>query len=207
MVGAGLLAAYLFGGSGSAAAGGDTLDAGIGATGSGWTDQDYGSLFGGTDTGLGANVPSSIWSNPQVVSSGILAGTSLLGGLFGGSAEEDAKQLSEAQLAEQQRQFDAKLELEKAQMAQALQIAQINAGAARAGAGSAAASANIARDTALRQARANAIGQATEMKTQALQLPAAARLNQSNAAQNTGAQSGLFFNSLIPNLQRPALRG
>lgn len=165
-------------------------------------------LSGGTAAATGG---ASIWANPTVLSSGILAGTSLLTGLFGSSAEEDNAQLMRDKLDEEKRQFDATLALKQSDMAQAIEIAKIQAGAsgaaARAGAGAQVASANIGRDSALRQARASVIQNAATQKSQALQIPLAARGEQAERAQNTGLQSGIFFNSLIPNLQRPALRG
>lgn len=166
----------------------------------------------GSDTGTGllsglgatgAGQSSSIWTNPTVLSSGILAGTSLLSGLFGSSAEDAAADLAQQRLDEEKRQFDAQLALKQADLAQALEIAKIQASASRAGSNGA----SIAAAAALKQAKANALGQAAQNKMTALQIPLAAIANQSAAAQTAGAQSGSFFNGLIPSLQRPALRG
>lgn len=154
----------------------------------------------GLFSGSGDAGGSSVWSNPTVLSSGILAGTSLLSGLFGSSAEEDAYAIQQANLAEEQRQFDLRMELEKAQLAQALEIAKLQASA-----GSGAAGAAAAAQRAI--AKSNAIGDAANMKAQALQIPLGALQNLSNAAQTTGVKSGEFFNSLAPTLMAPALRG
>jgi len=170
-----------------------------------------GGLLGNdTGTGLlsglgatGASQSSSIWSNPTVLSSGILAGTSLLSGLFGSSAEDAAADLAQQRLDEEKRQFDAQLALKQQDLQNAIEIAKIQASASRAGSNGA----SIAAAAALKQAKANALGQAAQNKMTALQIPLAAIANQSAAAQTAGAQSGQFFNSLIPSLQRPALRG
>lgn len=138
---------------------------------------------------------SSVFSNPTVLSAAILSGTSLLSGLYGSSS---ADELSQAQLEEEKRQFDAKLALEREQLAQALEIAKIQAGGAGSGAGAAAAA-------QLKIAKANAIKSAAENKAVALQLPLAGRKAKTEAAQTTGIQSGAFFNQLIPGLQRGAL--
>lgn len=159
-----------------------------------------GGLLGSSSTAapaVGAEVASnSVFSNPSVLSAGILAGTSLLSNLFGSSDQEE---LAQQTLAENQRQFDEELALKRESLAQALEIAKLQAG----GAGSGAAA---ARDAALRTAKMQVIGQAAGLKSQALQIPLAARSKQADMAQNTGVQSGMFFNSLIPNLQRPALQ-
>ena len=170
-----------------------------------------GGLLGNdTGTGLlsglgatGASQSSSIWSNPTVLSSGILAGTSLLSGLFGSSAEDAAADLAQQRLDEEKRQFYAQLALKQQDLQNAIEIAKIQASASRAGSNGA----SIAAAAALKQAKANALGQAAQNKMTALQIPLAAIANQSAAAQTAGAQSGQFFNSLIPSLQRPALRG
>lgn len=214
--GAAMLGSYLFPQTTSMLTGGLLGDNGTGFSGIGplASGRDYSHLLAG---GSAASLPSgidygalagavtggkesSIWSNPTVLSSGILAGTSLLGGLFGSSSEEDQLALQQAQLEETKRQFDAKMGLEQQQLAQALELARIQSGGASRAAGiSAAAQRAIAE--------ANAIGNAATMKSQALQIPLAARENQVQAAQNTGAQSGNFFASIIPSMQRPALRG
>ncbi len=137
----------------------------------------------------------SIWSNPTVLSSGILAGTSLLGGLFGSSAEDE---LAQASLEEQKRQFDAKMALEQAQLAQALEIAKLRGGG---GGGNGA-----AVNAQLRIAKANLRNQVNENKAQAMQMPLQYLGNQAAAAQNTGAQQGTFFNNMAQILQSPALR-
>lgn len=148
----------------------------------------------------GAPEAESIWRNPTVLSSGILAGTSLLSGLFGTDQEEANLALKQAALDEEKRQFDAKMGLEKDQLAQAIEIARIQAGSAGRAAGiSAAAQRAIAE--------ANAIQNAATTKAQALQIPLASREKQAEAAQNTGVQSGAFINALTPTLIRPMLRG
>lgn len=156
---------------------------------------------GASSTADALSKSSSIWSDPTVLSSGILAGTSLLSGLFGSSSQDE---LNQAQLAEEKRQFDLTMALKQADLQQALEIAKLQAGASRGG-GDTGRSASIAANAALKQARANLIAKGAEQKAQAMQLPLAARNNQSNAAQTTGTQSGMFFNNLIANLQRPAL--
>lgn len=173
------------------------------------TAQLTGGLFGdangtGALSGLGGTAAAgvgtgSIWNNPTVLSSGILAGTSLLTNLFGSNAEEDQMKLNQQQLEEQKRQFDQKMILEREQMAQALQIAKVHAASAGAGAGTAAAAQRAI-------AKANAIGQSTALKAQAMQVPLQARQNQAETAQNTGAQSGAFFNNMSAMLQQPAMR-
>ena len=162
----------------------------------GFGDFITGIFDGGSSAASGG---SSIWSNPTVLSSAILAGTQLVSGLFGSSSEEEAAQ---QQADEQKRQFDATLALKQADLAQALEIAKLQI-AARGGGGDGGAGA--ARDAALRQARANAIGQAAQMKIAGMKLPLEAMQAQSEAAQQTGQSSGQFFNSLIPNLEAPAL--
>lgn len=168
------------------------------------SDSGTGLLSGmGTSTALPATMQSSsVFSNPTVLSAGILAGTSLLSGLFGSNSQDEA---SQAALEENQRQFDATMAYKQAEMAQALELAkmQLAAGGRSGGDGGA----GIAAATALKQARANAIQNAAQQKISALQIPLAARANQMQAAQTTGAQSGDFFASIIPSLQRPALRG
>lgn len=187
-VGATVLGSYLFPQTTASLTGGLFGDAnGVGA---------LSGIGGASAAGAGTG---SIWNNPTVLSSGILAGTSLLSNLFGSSAEEDQAKLNQQQLEEQKRQFDQKLILEREQLAQALQIAKIHAGSAGAGAG-AAASAQRAI------AKSNAIGQAAALKAQVMQVPLQARAHQAEAAQNTGAQSGAFFNNLSASLQQPALR-
>lgn len=151
--------------------------------------------FGIGGTGAAGAASSSVFSNPTVLSAAILSGTSLLSGLYGSSS---ADELSQAQLEEEKRQFDAKLALEREQLAQALEIAKIQAGGAGSGAGAAAAA-------QLKIAKANAIKSAAENKAVALQLPLAGRKAKTEAAQTTGIQSGAFFNQLIPGLQRGAL--
>ena len=164
-----------------------------------------GPVASGTDyaamlSGLGDSGGSSIWSNPTVLSSGILAGTSLLGNLFGQTDEEAVLALKQAELEETKRQFDAKMMLEEKQLGQALELARIQSGGAARAAGIGAAAQRAV-------AEANAIGNAATMKSQALQIPLAARENQQQAAQNTGAQIQSFFANVIPSLQRPLLRG
>lgn len=203
-IGAGILGSFLFPQTTSMLTGG--------LLGSSTGTGAFGDLFGSSLSSAGAaaggaQAASSIWSNPTVLSSGILAGTSLLSGLFGTNSDEDAIKLKEAELAENARQFDATLALKQADLAQAIEIAKIQAGAASAGAGAQVASANIARDSALRQARAQLIQNTATQKGQALQIPLVARGQQADKAQTTGLQSGQFFNMLIPSLQRPALQG
>lgn len=197
-LGAAALGSFLFPQTTSMITGGmlgSSGTSGVGPVASGAT---YGSMLGGQS--------SSIFTNPTVLSAGILAGTSLLTNMFGSNAQDDAAKLNEAQLAENARQFDASLALKKEELAQALQLAQLQAGAARSAGNGAVQSANIARQTALQQARAGVIGQAAQGKAQALQLPIAAGEERVNAAQTTGAQSGSFFNNLVQGLQQPALR-
>lgn len=171
--------------------GGSTADAGAGGFLSG--------LFGG---GGG----DSIWSNPTVLSSAILAGTSLFSGLFGNDSGEMEQKQYEATLAENQRQFDAKMALEQQQLAQSIELAKIQAGAAGAGASASRANAAAARDAALRQAKIQAIGEATKLKSQALTLPLEYMNEQARVAQNAGAQSGGYFSNMMQSLQQPALR-
>lgn len=142
----------------------------------------------------------SIFSNPTVLSSGILAGTSLISGLFG--SDSDMSEYQTASLAEQQRQFDAELALKQAQLAQALEIAKIQSAAGGGASNAASITAKTNRDIA----RANAIGNATSMKGEALQIPLKAMENQINAAQTTGIESGRFFNALMQGLQAPAMK-
>ena len=148
---------------------------------------------------LGSAGSSSIFQNPTVLSSGILAGTSLLGGLFGGQADEDALK---AQQAITQQQFDAEMAYKQAALAQALEIAKINAAASGGGGGGGQGAAIAAQ---LKIARAKAIENNAAMKAQALQLPLQYD-NRAATAQNTGAQSGSYFNNLAQVLQAPALR-
>lgn len=140
-----------------------------------------------------------IFSNPTVLSSAILAGTSLLSGIYGSTDEEDVLALKQAELAEQQRQFDAKLALEREQLAQALEIAKIQASGAGSGAGAAAAA-------QLKIAKANLIKSAADSKAKALELPLLARKSQTEASQLTGKTSADQFNALANILQQPALR-
>lgn len=146
---------------------------------------------------LGSNpATSSIFSNPSVVSSGILAGTSLLSGLFGDSGDD----INYAQLEEQKRQADLDMAYKTAALAQALEIAKMQA-ASQGGGGN---GAGVAAQ--LKIARANAIANNTAQKAEAMQIPLAARSQQAQTAQNTGTQSGAFFNNLISLLQAPAIR-
>jgi len=153
------------------------------------------------------NGGASIWSNPTVLSAGILAGTSLLGGLFGPEASqaEYLREQSEANAAEAKRQFDAELAYKQAALAQAKEIAMIQAGAARSASSGAGAAAKIAADAMLKKAKSDAIMQAGSMKSQALQIPLAAIDNQAKTAQNTGAQANSFFGTLASTLATPAL--
>lgn len=146
---------------------------------------------------LDAGSKASVFSNPTVLSSGILAGTSLLGGLFGSSAEEEA--LKQQQALTQQ-QFDAEMAYKQAALAQALEIAKINAASGGGGGGNGAAVA-----AQLKIARANAIANNAAQKAEAMKLPLQFD-NRAATAQNTGAQSGSFFNNLAQLLQAPALR-
>jgi predicted esterase len=141
---------------------------------------------------------SSIFQNPTVLSSGIMAGTSLLSGLFGGQAEEDA--LKQQQALNQQ-QFDAEMAYKQAALAQALEIAKINA----AGGGGGGSNQGAAIAAQLKIAKAKAIENAAAMKGAAMQLPLQYD-NRAATAQNTGAQSGAYFNNLAQILQAPALR-
>lgn len=163
--------------------------------------ETVGSLTGGLFGASAADGGSSIFSNPTVLSSGILAGTSLLSGLFGSSSEEDQLALQQSTLEEQRRQFDEKMKLEAQQLAQALQIAKINASASGGASNAAGITARTNRDIA----KASAIGNAASQKADALQIPLKARENQIAAAQTTGSQSGQFFNQLMQGLQAPAL--
>lgn len=188
--GSAILGSYLFPETTSYLTGGML---GSDAAGAGASGASYGDMLG-----KAAGTSSSIWSNPTVLSSGILAGTSLLTNLFGPNTEQATIDLNKASLAEKQREFDQNQELEKAQLAQALEIAKLQSGAAGRAAGiTAAANKSIAK--------ANLIANAASEKAKALQLPLVARKNQSDAAQTTGAQSGAFFNQLMAGLQRPAL--
>lgn len=201
-VGAAALGGYLFPETMGSLTGGLFGSANPGAYGPGGSDLNmFGFNVGSTaaaGAGAAGGAAGGIFSNPTVLSSAILAGTSLLSGAFGSDLEQDkfdlAKQESEAamQLARD------KLQLDKDQLAQALEIAKIQAGAA----GSAA---SAARDTQLRIARSNARQNMTGMKYNLRQAPILAREGQRDAATTTGVQSGNFFNTLIPNLQRGAL--
>lgn len=184
-VGAGLLGSYFFPETMGAATGG---------------------IFGSSTPAVNSlsKETASIWANPTVLSSGILAGTSLLSGMFG-QQEGDITEAGQAALDEQKRQFDLTMALKQADLAQALEIAKIQAGAAGAGSGAAVSAANINRDSQLRQAKASLINNAAQQKSQALQIPLAARSEQAERAQNTGTQSGAFFNNLMQGLQTPAL--
>lgn len=201
--GSALLGSYLFPETTSYMTGGLMGSAGSGIAPNLSASQNIGPLTSGIGnldlSSLSTPAAASIFSNPTVLSSGILAGTSLLSGLFGGSAEEEANKIA---LAEQQRQFDAKLALEQAQMAQALEIAKINA-ASRGGGGGGNGAAVSAQ---LKIAKANLANQYAQQKVQAKQIPLEAMANQMNAAQTTGIQSGANFNALAQILQNPALR-
>lgn len=195
-IGATLLGAYLFGGGGSSLFGGGASNIGPVASG-----VDYGAMISGAGPGA-----TSIFSNPMVLSSGIMAGTSLLSGLFGSNAQADATKLDQAALAEKQREADMQNALAEKQLAQQLIIAKMQAGAASAGSGAAARAAGITAAANKSIAKASAIGNAASGKAAALQIPLAARAAQANAAQTTGVQSGAFFNNLMQNLQAPAMR-
>jgi hypothetical protein len=143
---------------------------------------------------------SSIWSNPNVLSAGILAGTSMLSNLFGGSSADD---LASQQFTESQRQFDADMAYKQAALAQQLAIAQLGQGG---GGGGGDGGAGIAARTQRDIAKANLIDKSADKKIAALQMPLEYKTNQINAAQTTGTQSGAFFNNLMAGLQRPALR-
>lgn len=183
---------------------------GAGVLGSYFFPETMGSMTGGmlgtstaTDA-LSAGAATSMWRDPSVLSAGILAGTSLLGGLFG-QQEGDMTPAGQAALDEQKRQFDLTMALKQADLAQALEIAKIQAGAAGAGSGAAVSAANINRDSQLRQAKAQLINAGAQQKSQALQIPLAARSEQAERAQNTGTQSGIFYNNLMQGMQAPAL--
>ncbi len=171
--------------------------------------ETMGSVTGGMLGTSATDTPkdsTSIWSNPTVLSSSILAGTSLLSGLFGsGSQEEMQQEQFDATLAQRQAEFAANQTLEREQLAQALEIAKLQAGASGAGAAASRANAASARDAALRQAKMQAIMNAAGMKSQAIQLPVAAIGEQAAAAQTTGIQSGNFFSNMMQSLQQPAL--
>lgn len=191
LLGAGLAAGAYYGGSYLfPETFGATATSGIGPVASG---TDYANMLG-----TGGTAASSIFSNPTVLSSGILAGTSLLGGLFGNSAEEAA-------LAQQQaiadKQFNAEMEFKKAQLAQQLEIAklQLAAGGGGGGGNGAAVAAQ------LKIAKNQAIAANAAQKAQALQIPLQFD-KRAETTQNTGAQSGSFFNNLTQLLQAPALR-
>lgn len=191
--GAALLGSYLFPSTTSSLTGGllgSTGTTGIGPVASG---TDYAAMLGDVSPQA-----SSIFSNPTVLSSGILAGTSLLGGLFGNSADEEARAAAEA---EAKRQFDAKLALEQAQLLQNLEIAKINAAARGGGGGNGA-----AVSAQLKIAKNAAIAANAAQRAQAMQIPLQYD-KRAETAQNTGAQSGSFFNNLTQLLQAPALRG
>lgn len=207
-VGAGVLGSYLFPETMGSMSGGLLGSNPIGTNPDGTTMFEpstsafsIGDLFGGSSSAKG-----SMWTDPTVLSSGIIAGTSLLQGLFG-QQPGDMTMKDQATLDEEKRQFDASMALKEKDLAQALEIARIQAGAAGAGAGATVRAAGIASDSARRQAKANMINDSVTTQANALQIPLAARSKQMEAAQNTGVQSGIFFNSLIPNLQRPLLRG
>lgn len=166
-------------------------------------------LFG-FDVGSGAaagaaGASKGFFSDPGVLSASILAGTSLISGLFGTDYNKENLDLQKQHEAAQEQLAQQQLALDKDKLAQALEIAKIQAGAAGAAANAQVAAANLARKTNLQLARSSAIGQGTQLKLNAMELPIEARNKQATAAQNTGTQSGFFFNQLIPNLQRPAI--
>lgn len=160
----------------------------------------------------GGTAAASVWSNPTVLASGILAGTSLLGGLFGPEAQNQdfLRQQATENAAEAKRQFDAKLAFEQAKLQQeaALQAQAIEAqaGAAAAAAKAQVEAAGIAADASKKNTLSAQIGQNAGLKGQALQIPLQARNNQSEAATSTGANAGNFFTNLVVGMQRPALQ-
>lgn len=186
--GAALLGSYLFPSTTSSLTGGL-----LGSSGSNIGPLTSG--IGHLDLGSQA---SSIFSNPTVLSSGILAGTSLLGGLFGNSADEAALK-AQQELAD--KQFQANLALKQQELAMQLEIAKLNA-ASRGGDGGAGA----AVSAQLKIAKNAAIAANAAQKAQALQIPLQYD-KRAETTQNTGAQSGSFFNNLTQLLQAPALRG
>ena len=129
----------------------------------------------------------SIWSDPTFLSSALIAGTSLLSGLFGSSAEDEQSALARDKFDWEKQKYDE-------QMAQALEIAKLQASGGGA-----------ARDAALRQTRAQLMQANAEQQAGAMQLPLAARTRQSAAAQATGEQSGQLYAQLASSLQQPAL--
>lgn len=174
---------------------------GPGGSGTNFFGMDFGGI-GTATAGAGAagaigSAGSSIFSNPTVLSSALLAGTSLVSNLFGTDYEQEKLDLDKQQIEAQIQLNKDKLALDKEQLAAQIEIAKIQAGAAGSGAAA-------ARDAALRQARAAAIGQSAQNRASAMQAKVNAREGQVEAAQTTGARSGDFFNMLIPNLQRGA---
>lgn len=194
MVGASTPGAYAPGGSESS-----FLGMGLSGVGSAATEGATAAQLAAIgSTGAQAGTLGSLFSNPSLLSAALLSGTSLISNVFGSDLEEEkfeyqkeqneeAKALNAEQLAWEKEKFYASLEAQKA------------------AAGAASGAAAAARDAALRQARAQAIQNNAQMKMNAMLVPLEARRRQAEAAQNTGSQSGLFFNSLIPQLQRPAL--
>ncbi len=178
-----------------------------GSDASGLSVSNPGGNIGPTTSGIQAlglapeSTASSIFSNPTVLSSGILSATSLLGGLFGNSATEDANALT---AEEAKRQFDAKLALEQAQLAQNLEVAKLQLAARGGGGGGGGNGAAVAAQ--LRIAKNNAIAQNAAQKIAALQLPGEMGQARIGTAQNTGAQSRAGFNQMASILQAPALR-
>lgn len=158
----------------------------------------FDSFFGGAADGAGKGGGDSIWSNPTFLSSALIAGTQLVSGLFGSSAEEEALASKNSETA---RQFDAELAFKEKELAQRMAIAQLQAGGGGGGGGGASAAAAAA----LKQGKSAAIGNAAANKSAALQIPLAAMKDQTEAAQLTGKASGDFFNTLVGNMQRPAL--
>lgn len=161
------------------------------------------SVLGGGGGNAGGGGGSGFFSNPQVLSSAILAGTSLVSGLFGSDSEDKKLKLAENQQAFENQLALDKLALAKDELAQRLELAKLGGGG---GGGGAAAAAKIQADTQKRIARAQLIGESSKNRAQAMQAKVSAREGQKDAAQLTGARSGDFFNQLIPNLQRGALR-